>query len=158
MSEAVPDGPLVLDASVALKWLLPFDEPGCDIALQVLKDYQDALIDLVAPRCIAYEVGHGLRSAVRRERLSFERATGLLERFIALDIETWDDKMATRIAWTAAEDFDCGFYDACYVGISAVLRTPLLHADGKLRARLDGRHEYQLWLADYPIYRVSRLT
>jgi len=59
---------LVIDASVALKWLLP--EEGQTAALSLLDLYQDEELDLVAPYLLIQEVAAVLWKRVRRGEIS----------------------------------------------------------------------------------------
>src|SRR5881396_1408099 len=83
----------VLDASVALKWFLRLpDEPNTSEAIQLLEDFQEGRVGLLAPTVIRYEVGHALMRAYRRERITFEQARQALTEFLDLGVPVVYDK------------------------------------------------------------------
>ena len=59
---------LVIDASVAVKWLLP--EDGREEALRLQDLYQDEKIDLIAPSLLGVEVANVLWKRARRGDLT----------------------------------------------------------------------------------------
>jgi hypothetical protein len=63
---------LVVDASVAIKWVLP--EEGHGLALRIQDLYEDEKLDLVAPCLLIAEAGNVLWKRVRRGELTREAA------------------------------------------------------------------------------------
>ena len=59
----MPD--LVIDASVAVKWVSP-DEVAADRAAWMLADYQRGTVSFLAPSLWGYEVASGVNKAVAR--------------------------------------------------------------------------------------------
>jgi len=59
---------LVVDATVAVKWVLP--EPGHLAATCLLDDYQEGKLDLMAPYLLITETGNVLRKRVQRGDLT----------------------------------------------------------------------------------------
>src|SRR5579862_6146814 len=62
----------VLDASVALKWVLR--EPGREQALRYLDEFESERLDLIAPRVFAEEVASALAKRHRRKELTAAQA------------------------------------------------------------------------------------
>jgi predicted nucleic acid-binding protein len=62
---------LVVDASVAIKWLNPF-EALADCANTVRDDYEQGQVSLLVPAFWDYEVANGINKAVARGRPSEE--------------------------------------------------------------------------------------
>jgi predicted nucleic acid-binding protein len=62
---------LVLDASVAIKWINPH-EPLADTAILIREDYERGSVSLVVPTFWEYEVANGVNKAVARGQLSTE--------------------------------------------------------------------------------------
>jgi predicted nucleic acid-binding protein len=62
----------VLDASVALKWVLP--EPGHEESLAVLTAYEAGQLSLMAPRSFMEEVAGVLSRCCRRKQLTAAQA------------------------------------------------------------------------------------
>lgn len=67
---------LVVDASVALKWVV--DEPGSDAATALLADLAADAVSLAAPEQLLGEVGNGLRKRVAQGVLSADLAQAAL--------------------------------------------------------------------------------
>jgi hypothetical protein len=63
---------LVLDCSVAAKWVLP--EPGRAPALRVLEQYESGEISLIAPDLLLAELANLLAKRHRRKEISAEQA------------------------------------------------------------------------------------
>jgi predicted nucleic acid-binding protein len=140
----------VVDASIALKWLLPLDdEPFADLARAVFTDAAAGQIELAAPDHIGYEVGHSLRRAVRRERISELQGLHLLERFHAWQLATIPQTQLYRRAWEYSRVYGCSFYDGTYLAASDLTRAQFIHADDRLRAMVDGRFGREVWIEDY---------
>lgn len=102
----------VLDASVAFKWLIQYDELHTEQALAAMGDYQRGRINLVAPAILDFEVGHSLRSSVRRQRITGEQGRQLYSRYRGLDLPVVDLHPHLDWIWTLADQLDLGFYDA----------------------------------------------
>ena len=62
---------LVLDASVAIKWVNPH-EPLADKAILIREDYERGYVSLVVPTFWDYEVANGVNKAVARGQLNTE--------------------------------------------------------------------------------------
>lgn len=149
----------VLDASVAIKWLLPVeDEPHADIALRVLQDARDGRIGLISPPHLTYEIGHAITRAVRNQSriITLEQGLQALETFYALNQPVLDwpkldlPNTRWRDAWDLAHRYGCSYYDATYLELANVLGWPVVHADDALRRKLAGQFPYELWIEDYP--------
>lgn len=126
----------VLDASVALQWLLE-DEPGRGYSLDILPRFaeQRALV----PILWCYEVANGLLVAHRRKRITFEQLRAFLERLRTFPI---DIVPQTQTEIFGLPDFamshDLTNYDATYLAFAVHFNLPLATADAALR-RAAGR-------------------
>jgi predicted nucleic acid-binding protein len=140
----------VVDASIAIQWLLPLDdEPHSDAALGVLRDSSAGRISLIAPEHLPYEIGHALRRAVRRGRVSEDRGGRLLEEFHAWGVPLIGERRLRSRAWDLSGIYGCSFYDATFLALSDLTGWPMLHADDRLRSTLRGRFLGERWIADY---------
>jgi predicted nucleic acid-binding protein len=117
---------LVVDASVATKWVLP--EENSDRAI-ALRDQSD---DLIAPALIVSEVGNAIWKRVmwREVRLqdavlAAEIAVGLITRLVPID------DLVSR-ALKIAVDLQHPIYDCFYLALAERERAPLVCADKKL--------------------------
>jgi predicted nucleic acid-binding protein len=146
MPEVVPTH--VLDASIAVKWLLPLaDEPHLEKAQEIAADFQDGLINLVSPGVLPYEVGHALGSAVRRQRITAAEARSLFDQFLEWRIPLVQDAALLRSAMQQVSEIGCSFYDGTYVALALRYQYRFLHADDKLRDLL-GRAMFLLQSGD----------
>jgi predicted nucleic acid-binding protein len=140
---------LVVDASVAVKWLLR-DEEHAREALLVLERFADGQLDLFAPSQIRYEVPSAIAVATRQRqpRLSPELGRLAIVRFLGLPISTVDDDQLIVDAYALSHRFNVALYDALYLALSERLDLPMIFADRKLRDRLP-RLGSVLWIASY---------
>lgn len=76
---------LVVDASVALKWVVP--ERGSSDAEALLTDVAAGNIALAAPEHLVGEMANGLRKRVTQGVLESADATVALETVAAIDVE-----------------------------------------------------------------------
>lgn len=122
--------PLVVDASVALKWVVT--EPGSDEALALLTSMADGELTFVAPEHLIGEVGNGLRKRVAQGVLSGEDAGKALDTLGELDFEfeggseLWFQSLGAALNWGVTT------YDALYVLLALDRRIELITADLRL--------------------------
>jgi predicted nucleic acid-binding protein len=123
---------LVLDASVALAWMLPGEVDAAQ-AKRLIGAVADA--GAVVPSHWRLEVANTLLMAERRGRLPPEEVAGLLARLAVLTI-TIDPETAAR-AWDACPDLvrrhRLSLYDAAYLELARRKGLPLASFDGPLR-------------------------
>ena len=67
---------LVLDSSVAVKWVL--EEPGTEKALELRGDFLAGRHELIAPDVFAVEMAHALAKALRQRRLEPDDCANML--------------------------------------------------------------------------------
>ena len=120
-----PDAALVVDASVALKWVV--EEEGSEAAL-ALKGR-----DLAAPSLMRVEVANALRTLVARRAIAPATALdlfGLLQEAPVALIEP-DDALERR-ALEIALDLGHPVYDCVYLALAERMGRVLVTADGRL--------------------------
>lgn len=119
---------LVVDASVAVKWVL--GEPDSPGAL-TLRDEGG----LIAPSLIAAEVGNALWKAARRDRIARQDALDSLRAILlAFDALIPLEDLRLR-ALELSLELDHPIYDCFYLALAERERVPLVCADGGLRAK-----------------------
>ncbi len=122
---------VVIDASVALSWLLP-DEQIAERANRLYSRYVSGDIDLVAPVLLMYEVVNGIRSAILRKRLRSNRAEEAMLHFKELGIRLENqDKDIDRI-FRMARKLRISAYDAAYIALARKFKATLYTADSHL--------------------------
>jgi predicted nucleic acid-binding protein len=117
---------LVIDASVAIKWVLPEDGAQRATALRESSD------ELIAPTLIAAEIGSTMRRRAATEELTPREALnaariaiGLLGRMVSMP------ELAGR-ALELAIELRHPIYDCFYLALAERERAPLISADKKL--------------------------
>jgi predicted nucleic acid-binding protein len=116
---------IIVDASVAVKWVLPETDSGPAVALREA----DALI---APSLVIAEIGNALWKSVLRGDVdksdasaALQIAVGHFERFVSID------QLAAR-ALELAVDLRHPIYDCLYLALAERERAPIVSADAKL--------------------------
>ncbi|MEX2034071.1 MAG: type II toxin-antitoxin system VapC family toxin [Xanthobacteraceae bacterium] len=119
---------LVVDASIAAKWVLPEDGDDRAAALRGEPD------ELIAPSLIAAEVGNAVRKRVVAKELTaaeavsaVEIATGLIDRLVPIP------ELAVR-ALELAIDLRHPIYDCFYLALAERENTKCVTADERLIA------------------------
>lgn len=125
--------PIVVDASVALKWVV--DEVDSEQAHALLTDLAAGRASLIAPEHLIGEVGNGLRKRVAQRVLTVEDALAALEAVPALGIEFIGDAERWFRCLRAAMDWQVTTYDALYVLLALDLGVELVTADARLTQR-----------------------
>jgi predicted nucleic acid-binding protein len=121
---------LVLDASALVEYLT--ETPSGEIVRERLLRQSGWLW---APAVVDAEIGHVLRSEVRRHRLSLDRAEEALEDLMAMRLERVSHRFLAERSWQLRDNLS--FYDGLYVALAEALDAPLLTFDARL-ARAPG--------------------
>ncbi len=120
----------VVDASVALKWLL---EGPSGRSEEILEKHLSGSEVLVAPELLHYEVGNVL---VTKAALSSQDASDLFGYFLDLDIQTYSlGAEEYRASLDLAHKYKVTVYDASYLALALALDIQLVTADRKLTTR-----------------------
>lgn len=118
----------VLDASVALSWFLPGEQPAIDLLHRATES------SVVVPGLWPLEVANVLLTAERRRRIDSSTRQRILSDYARLPL-TVDNETANR-AWTdilkLATAHGLSVYDACYLELARRHDLPLATLDGKI--------------------------
>jgi predicted nucleic acid-binding protein len=138
----------VLDASVALKWVLP--EPLSDKARQVRDDYQKQIHELLAPDIFPAELAHSLNRAERRKIIASGHAAGFLADILQTSpvIHPYLSLLARAVDISSQEQI--GVYDCLCVALAEHEQCEFLTADDRLIRSLQGRFAFIVSLASFP--------
>ena len=117
---------LVIDASVATKWILP--EPGSDRAA-ALRHEDD---DLIAPALIVSEIGNAIWKRVMWRELQRDDAVRAVEIAINLVSRLVPISDLAPRALEIAIELQHPIYDCFYLALAEHERVPLVCADGPL--------------------------
>lgn len=118
----------VLDASIAVKWVLP--EPDSPKALEA--DYRNRLHELVAPDTFPVEVAHALTKAERRNLLLPGEAATRLASVLAYPPFLHNYLPLLARAVDMASQARIGVYDCLYVAVARVEQCRVITADQRL--------------------------
>lgn len=136
---------VVVDASVAAKWLVP--ENDSDKAEKLLLRWQRKTIELTAPRMILAEIANTLAKKVMRGFLPAGRAVGLYADFnqFKLPLAPIEDLVAPALE--LALEFRCSVYDGLYIALAVETGWDFVTADERL---------YNLLRPGFPQIRLLR--
>jgi predicted nucleic acid-binding protein len=139
----------VLDASVALKWVLP--EPLSAKAAQLRDDFRKSVHDLLAPDVFPAEVGHALARAERKKILQPPQGSILLADVLSTPPQLFSTYpgLITR-AFAVASAARIGLYDCLYVALAEQEKCQLVTADDKLVKNLQHQFPFIVELASLP--------
>ena len=120
-----PDGALVVDASVALKWVV--EEEGSEAAL-ALKGR-----DLAAPSLLRVEAANALRTLAARRAITPAAALNLLSLLQEAPVTVVEpDDALERRALEIALELGHPVYDCVYLALAEGMGRQLVTADGRL--------------------------
>ena len=117
----------VLDASVALKWVLP--EADAAKSLSLRDDYLNGIHSLLAPDTFAVEVAHGLTRAERRGIIAVSDAVPRLQNVLAtvVDLHPFLPLLSRAVALSSLHRI--GVYDCLYIALAEREQCKLVTAD-----------------------------
>ena len=136
----------VLDASVALKWVL--NEPDAAKARQLRGDFRNAVHDLIAPDSFTLEIAHALTKAQRRRlvpdawRLWLDVMTTVPHLFPSLPLTPRAIQIATKAR--------IGVYDCLYVALAEREGCEMVTTDARLLNNLNPSYPFIISLASVP--------
>ncbi len=116
---------LVIDASVAVKWLLPEEDSEQAIALL------EAGYDLYAPDLLTSEIGNVLWKKSRRDGLSAATVRRLLSEFLDIRLRQSDSRQLAADALEIAHRHDRSFYDSLYLALAYTIDGTLVTTDAR---------------------------
>jgi predicted nucleic acid-binding protein len=123
---------LVVDANVAVKWVLP--EEHSIAAARLL----DERYELWAPDLIWAEAGNVFWKKWRQGEILAEEADVLLRDLPRYPIRILSSEAVLAVAWQIASTLTRSFYDSLYLALAADRACPLVTADRKLYNALSG--------------------
>lgn len=119
---------VVLDASVALAWVIPGE--NSDDALRLRDLALEDRFSLLCPPTFWYEVANALWVSVRRSRMAYEDAQTALAALQDFMVESCEVDAATCLA--VATEYQLAVYDAAYLVAAIDRGIPLWSLDRQL--------------------------
>ena len=124
---------LVIDASVAAKWLVSdVQETLVDQANRLLAQDADGTVDFVVPDLFWTELGNILWKAVRRERVSAAQAEESLTIALSWAFDTVPSHPLLKRAFELGLKHQRSFYDSIYLSLAVSEQATLITADERL--------------------------
>lgn len=120
---------IVVDASIAIKWIVP--EPGTVEAIQLY-----SRCEAIAPDLLIAECANILWKKVSRGNLTREQATVAAELLEELEAELFPMRALFPRAAELALDLNHPAYDCFYLALAEAEGAPLVTADERLAAKL----------------------
>lgn len=121
---------LVVDASVAVKWIVPEEQEAAAEALLLQSAHW------IAPEFLLVEVGNVLRSKMSRQQLDISQAQAGLD-FVATTVRRFvPDRTLTSRALEMAADLNHAIYDCLYIACAEREEARLITADRRLVAKV----------------------
>jgi predicted nucleic acid-binding protein len=139
----------VLDASVALKWVLP--ETDSDKANNLRNAFVAGTYDLVAPDVFPSEVVHGLTRAERKNEIAVGEASLLLADVLTTLpglVPVLPHLIARAVDLSSTERHSA--YDCLYMALAESENCEFVTADGSLIKKLGAKYTYIRALATFP--------
>ena len=118
----------VIDASVAVKWVL--SETAEDKATALLQSFADGAIELIAPEVLLHEVASTLSKRCRRKDLTSKQAERAFELFLEKTPVLLDQPIAEALALALRHQIS--FWDSLYLALAINQRADLITADQRL--------------------------
>lgn len=123
---------IVLDASVAAKWMLPSEERLVDEAAALLRDYTEGKVQFIVPDIFWAELGNVAWKCVRQGRWSARSAETAVREMTERRFPTAPSADLLPQAFEIALQFERSVYDSLYVALAISRRIPFVTADERL--------------------------
>ena len=120
----------VLDASVAIKTVLP--EQDSDKAVALKNDFVNQLHEFVAPDVFPIEVAHAISRAGRRGILKPAEGTQALRDILQILLDLHVSLTLLPRAFEISSQLRIGVYDCLYLALAERENIPLITADQRL--------------------------
>ncbi len=138
----------VLDASVAMKWVLP--EPDSPKAVRLRNAYRQKVHELLAPDCFPLEIGNALAKAERKKIIVPPQGTRRLLLILRTLPQLFPSLPLLPRAFEIASMMRAGCYDCLYVALAEREQCECVTADDKLVNSLQKQFPFVRHLRSLP--------
>ena len=144
-----PSHPVVVDASVAVKWVVA--EPLSDMAELLYDTCLASGLPLIAPSLLPNEVTNAIYRQMRRGLLRELWADAAVTQFFGLNVQLLDPPGLTMEAYAFAKVHQLGaIYDSLYIVLAQRLQATCWTDDQTLLNNIGGIAPWVRWIGDYP--------
>jgi predicted nucleic acid-binding protein len=143
---------VVVDASLAIKWVLKEEDSG--VALALLNEWNIKGIMMIAPSLLTYEVTNVLYQNMRKGKINLDQAKKILTEILLIGIEFdfSNNSALSRRAFELAHQFNLlATYDPHYVALAERENCELWTADSRLWTAVKEKLSRVRLLAEYQI-------
>lgn len=138
---------VVVDASVAFKWLV--EEEHSDKATALVRLSDDNGIQLAAPAIMPFEVANALHRRVDRGDLSLDVAVELMQRLISIGVKLHQPPGIHQRALELASQLSQGaVYDAHYLALAETLNCQMWTADQRFHRANQPTAQRTHWIGE----------
>ena len=138
---------LVVDASVAIKWL-NFHEMLADKANALYADYEQGQFSLLVPAFWDYEVANGVNKAIARGDLTEQEGHDAIALLLAVRAQRVP-LPAPQQSYELARRYRRSVYDSWYLSLAETTGCAFWTADAKLYNAVHESLAFVKWLGDY---------
>lgn len=142
------DFKIIIDASVAIKWYVRA-EVDAEKAIEMLLDYENGKINLIAPSLFYYEIANAVNTAVLRKRITEYEGQDIIKDLMATDLITLAEAEFIPSAYFYARKYNISVYDASYLAIAKEHNAPIYTADRKFYNAVKSKERLVKWIGDY---------
>jgi len=141
------NGPVVVDASLAVKWLV--DEDYSDEARAIARSWEMRGVRTAAPHLMPVEVTNALHRRTVEQELSVDEAADLLEFLLSSGLELHEPPGLHRRALELASLLQQGAaYDSHYLALAETLNCELWTADERFHRAASQSGRNVRWIGE----------
>lgn len=138
----------VVDASVALKWQFQ-DEEATDEAIDLLSDFVEGKVQLIAPTLFSYEIVSAVNVAINRKRITEPDGYRAIRYLTSLDIELRGFAELIESTFHLARQYGRSPYDCAYIALAEREQCDLITGDRRLFNAIRNHFSWVRWIGDY---------
>ncbi|MBI4334891.1 MAG: type II toxin-antitoxin system VapC family toxin [Chloroflexi bacterium] len=138
---------LVVDASIAVKWLNPY-EILADKANLIRNDYEQGRVSFLVPAFWDYEVANGINKAVARGHFSEQEGRDAITLLLAMRAQR-EALPSPQESYELARRYQRSVYDSWYLYLAEKTGCEFWTADQKLYNAVKDMLPFVRWLENY---------